>query len=74
LIGVSNLRKHWIVSSVACVFLAIALPIAAQEAAKRPLDHSDYDGWKTVRGWDVSPDGKWVLSLVNPAVGDGRID
>ncbi|RYG25459.1 S9 family peptidase [bacterium] len=39
-------------------------------AQKKPLDHSVYDGWKTIRGTTLSRDGKWLASIVAPQEGD----
>ncbi|AIE87544.1 alpha/beta hydrolase family protein [Fimbriimonas ginsengisoli] len=39
-------------------------------AQKKPLDHSVYDGWKSIRSASVSHDGKWVLFVIAPQEGD----
>lgn len=44
-----------------------ALPLYAQ---KKPLDHSVYDGWKSIRGTTLSRDGKWLAYVVAPQEGD----
>ena len=39
-------------------------------AQKKPLDHSVYDGWKSIRGTQISKDGKWVAYTIAPQEGD----
>ena len=39
-------------------------------AAKPPLDHSVYDGWKSVSGLTVQNDGDWARWTVAPQEGD----
>ena len=39
-------------------------------AAKPPLDHSVYDGWKSVSGLAVQNDGEWARWTVAPQEGD----
>lgn len=40
---------------------------------KKPLDHSVYDGWKSVEDVTVSPRGGVVAYEVNPQEGDGKL-
>lgn len=40
-------------------------------ADKKPLDHSVYDGWNSIRGTTLSNDGQWLLYVVTPQEGDG---
>ncbi len=40
---------------------------------KKPLDHSVYDGWKSVGERLISNDGKYVVYTVNPQEGDGEL-
>jgi len=40
---------------------------------KRALQHSDYDGWKNVKGHKISDNGEWVAYEVNPQKGDGYL-
>jgi dipeptidyl aminopeptidase/acylaminoacyl peptidase len=40
-------------------------------AQKPPLDHSVYDGWKSITSPVISADGKWVAYIINPQQGDG---
>jgi dipeptidyl aminopeptidase/acylaminoacyl peptidase len=39
-------------------------------AQKKPLDHSVYDGWKSIRGTALSRDGKWLAAIITPQEGD----
>ena len=40
-------------------------------AQKVPLDHSDYDQWKSLSASVISDDGNWVTYEINPQQGDG---
>lgn len=57
--------------------LAIALlvsPLAAQQSpTKKPITHDVYDGWKSIQGTKVSPDGRWVVYALVPQDGDGEL-
>lgn len=39
-------------------------------AQKKVLDHSVYDGWKSIRGTALTDDGKWLGYIVAPQEGD----
>jgi len=66
-------------SFVVLVLLVAALtfsaaPVSAQMGAgKRPITHDDYDGWKRIRGQQLSPDGEWVAYVAAPQEGDGEL-
>ncbi len=45
----------------------------ASMAQKKPLDHSVYDGWKSISSTTVSDDGAVVSYLVSPQEGDGAL-
>ena len=55
---------------VAVVFCAGSGSVWAQ---KKPLDHSVYDGWQSVRAVKLSPDGRLVSYEVAPQEGDGTL-
>jgi dipeptidyl aminopeptidase/acylaminoacyl peptidase len=58
---------------VAVAVLIIAGPTPAQpDAAKRPLKHTDYDGWKSIQAPVLSRDGKYLAYLLIPQEGDGQ--
>ncbi len=40
---------------------------------KKPLDHSVYDGWKSLGERLISNDGKYIVYTVNPQEGDGEL-
>jgi dipeptidyl aminopeptidase/acylaminoacyl peptidase len=45
----------------------------AQQAPKKPLDHSVYDKWESVANQKISHNGKYVLYQVKPQQGDGTL-
>ncbi len=51
--------------------LFISLSISAQ--TKKPLDHSVYDGWKSLGERMISNDGQYTVYAVNPQEGDGDL-
>lgn len=62
--------KH-LLFSVALLF--VSLNLCAQNASKKPLDHSVFDGWQSVTGQRISNDGKWVAYVVKPQQGDAEL-
>ncbi|MCW5941138.1 MAG: S9 family peptidase [Fimbriimonadaceae bacterium] len=58
---------------IGATILALLLATASFAQAKKPLDHSVYDGWKSVGAPALSRDGRWLLYTVNPQVGDGEL-
>ena len=48
-------------------------PALAQQASKKPLDHSVYDRWESVTNQKISDNGKYVLYQVKPQQGDGML-
>jgi len=59
------------ISSFATLGFCLVLPFAT--AQKKPLDHSVYDSWNSIRGTSLSHDGKWILYVVAPQEGDGEV-
>src|SRR5580658_2456361 len=55
------------------IVFALALAGIAQTPAKRPLNHRDYDAWKTIAGQALSRDGKFLAYSSFPEEGDGEI-
>src|SRR5690554_8143615 len=53
-------------------FLTISLLLItfAIYSQKKQLDHSVYDGWKSLSDIPISNDGKTVSSLISPQEGD----
>lgn len=54
-----------------CSLLFAAISVTAQN--KKPLDHSVYDGWKSIGERMISNDGKYIVYAVNPQEGDGEL-
>lgn len=52
---------------------ALCLAPSLVLADKKPLDHSVYDGWNSIRGAALSHDGKWLLYVVTPQEGDATV-
>jgi hypothetical protein len=46
---------------------------ATQSAAKRPLQHYDYELWKTIQLPQLSRDGKWAAYVIASTEGDGTL-
>src|SRR5438128_2138928 len=58
----------------ACTAALLAAPVLAQQStSKRPLNHNDYDSWKSIQGQKISPDGNFVAYALVPQDGDGEI-
>lgn len=54
--------------------LAFAAFLALSGAAqKKPLDHSVYDSWRSIRNSALSKDGSWALWIEAPQVGDADL-
>ena len=52
------------------LFLILSASMAAQ---KKPLDHSVYDGWKSLSSSILTDDGRYVSYEINPQQGDGNL-
>ncbi len=58
------------------LFISISLSaqnIPAGQIGKKTLDHSVYDGWKSVGERMISNDGKFIVYAINPQEGDGEL-
>ena len=65
-------RFSW--SLALCLPLALFLLLPAQaQQAKRPLDHSVYDGWNRITARAISNDGAWMFYRLTPGLGDSRL-
>jgi dipeptidyl aminopeptidase/acylaminoacyl peptidase len=53
------------------LFISILFNCSAQ--SKKPLNHSVYDGWKSIGERMISKDGKYIVYAVNPQEGDGEL-
>jgi dipeptidyl aminopeptidase/acylaminoacyl peptidase len=61
----------------AVVLLITTFGVQAQQPApavtKRPLNHNDYDSWRSVQSPQISRDGRFVAYAYMPQDGDGEI-
>jgi dipeptidyl aminopeptidase/acylaminoacyl peptidase len=58
------------------VFVALALIFsltASIAQTKRPLQHTDYDAWRSISGQQLSPDGNFLVYGLFPQEGDGEV-
>ncbi len=53
-----------------CLAIGILLSTTLVFSQKKPLDHSVYDGWKSLQVTTISNDGKVVATLIAPQEGD----
>ncbi|MBL7703289.1 MAG: S9 family peptidase [Ferruginibacter sp.] len=53
------------------VLLFTGVNVSAQ--VKKPLDHSVYDGWRSVGERLISNDGQYIVYAINPQEGDGEL-
>ena len=54
-------------------FSGLSLLTYAQQAAKKPLDHSVYDGWQSIGSKAISNNGQWIVYTVTPQEGDASL-
>ena len=58
----------------ALVAQALKKPVAtAVAAAKRPITHDVYDGWRSIQTPKLSDDGAWLAYVLQPQDGDGEL-
>src|ERR1043165_2577127 len=55
------------------LFASFASVLSAQQQAKRPITHQDYDSWRSITASQISRDGKFVAYAYMPEDGDGEI-
>jgi len=53
--------------------ICLLTTVSFAQTAKRPLNHKDYDGWKTITAQHLSADGKFLAYALFPEDGDGEI-
>ena len=51
--------------------LFISISIAAKAQEKKIIDHTVYNDWKTLKGAQISNDGKYISYEIKPHQGDG---
>lgn len=66
------MKKNNFLSFMFMWFLIIPLSYS-QTTNKLPLDHSVYDSWRNLAGYQISNDGNWVSYEINPQQGDGYL-
>src|SRR5262245_51808872 len=70
LMSYSRCRCLRVALLVVTVLFAAEL-VSAQQPAKRPITHADYDGWKTAQLPVLSRDGRYLAYNHMPSDGDG---
>jgi hypothetical protein len=54
-------------------FTCLLVSVSFAQTAKRPLNHKDYDGWRSIAGQHLSADGKFLAYAMFPEQGDGEV-
>ena len=55
-------------------FSLVSIAVVAQQtAAKRPLNHTDYDNWRAIQLQQLTRDGKFLGYTLNPQDADGEV-
>ena len=69
---------YWLIGQLQCemprllaLFFLFLLPLFSSD--KRPLNHSDYDGWKHIQNQQLSNDGRYLAYALFPQQGDGEL-
>ncbi len=64
--GPSSLIRVYVgmICLIASPFVSANIGLA-NEDAKRPLEHSDYEIWSAIQGHRISGDGKWVMYSID---------
>ena len=56
-----------------CAAISLCCATVSLNAQNKPLDHSVYDGWRSVSAVKLTPDGGMVSYEVVPQEGDGTL-
>ncbi|HSB10369.1 MAG TPA: hypothetical protein VLM38_12850, partial [Blastocatellia bacterium] len=67
----NQIRKN--LTALLLLVALVSTSALAQQTAKRPLTHSDYDSWRAIQGQTLSRDGKFVAYALVPQDGDGEV-
>ena len=60
--------------SLLCLFaLLSSTSLTWAQQSRKPINHGDYDSWRTIQGQQISRDGKFVAYAYLPEDGDGEI-
>ena len=62
--------RKFLTSVLAFFLISLAASVMLGQE-KKVIDHSVYDGWKSISRTQLSADGKWISYEVNPQEGDG---
>src|ERR1017187_7023861 len=57
----------------ACLLAAAVSAPMLLAQSQRPLNHGDYDGWRSIVGQKLSADGKFLAYGLFPQEGDGEV-
>ena len=63
-------------AAIIIVFLALmpfGLPAGQAAAGKKALTYAAYDGWRSIRGTQISRDGVWLVYALIPQDADGEL-
>jgi dipeptidyl aminopeptidase/acylaminoacyl peptidase len=66
------LRRRFLRESAWLFAAAVLVPVSFAQS-KRPLNHGDYDGWRSIVGQRLSNDGKFLVYGLFPQEGDGEV-
>ena len=53
--------------------MGLSVSSYAQQASKKPLDHTVYDAWQNIGAKAISNNGQWVVYNINPQEGDATL-
>src|ERR1035441_8280812 len=56
----------------ACLLAAVLLPVSLAQS-QRPLNHGDYDSWRSIVGQKLTADGNFLVYGLFPQEGDGEV-
>ena len=65
-------RQRFLRMSAWLLAAAVFVPVSFAQN-KRPLNHGDYDGWRSIVGQRLSNDGKFLVYGLFPQEGDGEV-
>lgn len=68
----SPLAKKLLVLFFACSLISLSV-LAQQAVTKRPLNHNDYDTWRTIQLQQLTRDAKFLGYTLNPQDADGEV-
>src|ERR1700681_3949572 len=69
----TTLRVPYLRVALWLLTAALLLSVASAQSGKRPLNHKDYDGWRSIASPHLSNDGKFLAYGLFPQEGDGEV-